>query len=136
MDAMPKDLQKLLLKPIIQRQLDVGLPLKKLAENVAGFSEFRTKHPHWERAVKELENFTAERILHVLKNQDSRDKWVADLLENELEFTPLTLFKERLAKHLRERKEKAAKKAEKESTSSETKGKSTPSKKKGRGKKK
>jgi len=99
-------------------------------------SEFMTNHPQWEKAVNGLENFTAERVIHVLKNQDSRDKWLADLVENELAFTPLTLFKERLAKRLRERKAKAAKKAEKESTSSEAKGKSTQPKKKGRGKKK
>ena len=136
MDAMSKDLQKLLLKPIIQRQLNVGLPLKTLAANVVELSEFMTNHPQWEKAVNGLENFTAERIIHVLKNQETRDKWLADLLENELAFTPLTLFKERIAKHLRERKAKAAKKAEKESTSPETKGKSTPPKKKGEGKKK
>jgi hypothetical protein len=136
MGAMSKDLQKLLLKPIIQRQLDVGLPLKTLAANIVELSEFMTNHPQWEKAVNGLENFTAERVIHVLKNQDSRDKWLADLVENELAFTPLTLFKKRLAKHLRERKAKAEMKAEKQSTSSETKGKSTLPKKKGRGKKK
>ena len=136
MDAMSKDLQKLLLKPIIQRQIDVGLPLKTLAANVVELSEFMTNHPQWEKAVNGLENFTAERIIHVLKNQDSQDKWLAELLENELMFTPLTLLKKRLTKHLKDRAAKQAKKAEKESTSSETKGKSTPSKKKGKGKKK
>ncbi len=136
MDAMSKDLQKLLLKPIIQRQLDVGLPLKTLAANIVELSEFMTNHPQWEKAVNGLENFTAERIIHVLKNQDSRDKWLADLVENELAFTPLTLLKKRLTKHLKDRAAKQAKKAEKESTSSETKGKSTLPKKKGRGKKK
>ena len=88
------------------------------------------------KAVNGLENFTAERIIHVLKNQDSQDKWLAELLENELMSTPLTLLKKRLIKHLKDRAAKQAKKAEKESTSSETKGKSTPSKKKGKGKKK
>ena len=136
MDAMPKDLQKLLLKPIIQRQIGVDLPLKTLAANIVELSEFMTNHPQWEKAVNGLENFTAERIIHVLKNQDSRDKWLADLLENELKSTPLTLLKMRLTKHLKDRAAKQAKKAEKESTSSETKGKSTPSKKKGKGKKK
>ena len=136
MDAMPKDLQKLLLKPIIQRQIDVGLPLKTLAANIVELSEFMTHHPQWEKAVNGLENFTAERIIHVLKNQDSRDKWLTDLLENELKSTPLTLLKMRLTKHLKDRAAKQAKKAEKESTSSETKGKSTPSQKKGKGKKK
>ena len=136
MDAMSKDLQKLLLKPIIQRQIDVSLPLKTLAANIVELSEFMTNHPQWEKAVNGLENFTAERIIHVLKNQDSRDKWLADLLENELKSSPLTLLKMRLTKHLKDRAAKQAKKAEKESTSTETKGKSTPSKKKGRGKKK
>ena len=74
--------------------------------------------------------------MNVLKNQDSRDKWLTDLLENELKSTPLTLLKMRLTKHLKDRAAKQAKKAEKESTPSETKGKSTPSQKKGKGKKK
>lgn len=136
MDAMSKDLQKLLLKPIIERQIDVGLSLKTLAANVVELSEFMTNHPRWEKAVNGLEKFTAERVIHVLKNQDSRNKWLADLLENELASTPLTLLKERLSKHLQDRTAKEAKKADKESKSSEIKGKSTQPKKKGGGKKK
>ena len=136
MDAMSKDLQKLLLKPIILRHNDVGLPLKALAANVVELSEFMTHHPQWEKAVNGLENFTAERIIHVLKNQDSRDKWLADLLENELMSTPLTLLKKRLTKHLQDRTAKQVKKADKESTSSKSKGKSRPSKEKGKGEKK
>ena len=136
MGAMSKDLQKLLLKPIIQRRIDVGLPLKTLAANVVELSEFMTNHPQWGKVVNGLENFTAERVIHVLKNQDSRDKWLNDLLENELASTPLILLKKRLAKHLQDRTAKEAKKSDKESPSSQTKGKSISSEKKGRGKKK
>ena len=84
MATMPKELQKLLLKPIIQRQLDVGLPLKTLAANIVELSEFMTNHPQWGMAVNGLENFTAERVIHVLKNQDSRDKWLGDLLQKRI----------------------------------------------------
>ena len=136
MDAMPKDLQKLLLKPIIQRKIDVGLPLKTLAANIVELSEFMTNHPQWGKAVNGLENFTAERVIHVLKNQDSRDKWLGDLLQNELASTPLILLKKRLTKHLQNRTAKEAKNTFKQSTSSYSKENSIPSEKKGRGNKK
>ena len=134
--AMSKDLQKLMLKPVIQRQLDVGLPLNTLTGNIVELSEFLTKHHLWAKAISDLEIYMADRVMLVLKNHDSGDSWLANLLENELVSTPLTLLKERLSKHLQDRIAEEAKKTEKGPPSSRIKGKSTPSKKKGRGKKK
>jgi len=136
MALISKDLQKNLLKPIIERQLDAGLPLKKIASNIAQLSEFKTKHPPWEETINGLENFSAERLIHLLKNHNSRDEWLTDLLNNELAITPLALLKERLAKHLHNRTKKQAKIASEEKASSQTKAKSTPTKKKGKGKRK